>query len=229
MEQRMFFHDRDDAGRQLATAVAKLGLRDVIVLAIPRGGVVVAKQVADALGAPLDLVVARKIGAPGNPEYAIGAVAQDGEPVIDDLAVNAAARGAEYIRVESGRQAEEVRRRLRQYRGDRQYPELEGKTVVVVDDGIATGSTVKAAIRSLRKRRPRLLVLAVPVAPPETLQALSPEVDEIVCLAAPEAFSAVGEFYEDFRQVEDSEVEEILRRHWSGAGVTGDPDRFFCP
>lgn len=211
----MIFRDRRQAGKLLAAEVAKLGLRDVIVLAIPRGGVPVADEIADALGAPLDLIIARKIGAPGYSEYAIGAVSQDGEPVLDGSAVEALRVTKEYVEKEAALQASEVRARMKTYRGDRPYPQIEGKTVVVVDDGIATGSTVRAAIRSLRRRNPGLVILATPVAPPETIRELSVEADRIVCLSTPENFSAVGEFYVDFGQLEDSDVIDTLRKYSS--------------
>lgn len=211
----MIFRDRRQAGKLLAAEVAKLGLRDVIVLAIPRGGVPVADEIADALGAPLDLIIARKIGAPGYSEYAIGAVSQDGEPVLDRSAVEALRVTKEYVEKEAALQASEVRARMKTYRGDRPYPQIEGKTVVVVDDGIATGSTVRAAIRSLRRRNPGLVILATPVAPPETIRELLVEADRIVCLSTPENFSAVGEFYVDFGQLEDSDVIDTLRKYSS--------------
>ena len=210
------YKDRRHAGRLLAAAVSSLGLSNVVVLAIPRGGVPVADEVATALAAPLDLIIARKIGAPGYPEYAIGAVTQDGEPFLDESAVKSLRVSEEYIKEETARQADEVKARMRKYRGDRPYPDLEGKTVVVVDDGIATGSTVRAAVRSLKRRKPRLVVLATPVAPPDTIRELSSEVDDIVCLATPEGFSAVGEFYQDFGQTDDSEVVEVLLKHGIG-------------
>lgn len=211
----MIFRDRRQAGKLLAAEVAKLGLRDVIVLAIPRGGVPVADEIAEALRAPLDLIIARKIGAPGYSEYAIGAVSQDGEPVLDGSAVEALRVTKEYVEKEAALQASEVRARMKTYRGDRPYPQIEGKTVVVVDDGIATGSTVRAAIRSLRRRNPGLVILATPVAPPETIRELLVEADRIVCLSTPENFSAVGEFYVDFGQLEDSDVIDTLRKYSS--------------
>jgi len=213
VQQLMIFKDRRHAGRLLAAEVSKLGLEDVIVLAIPRGGVPVAYEVAKILRAPLDVVIARKIGAPGFSEYAIGAVSADGAPVLDVPAIVSLRVPREYIERETAAKAEEVKERMESYRGALPYPSVEGKTLVVIDDGIATGSTVKAAVRWLRRRNPRLIVLATPVAPPETIRELSSEVDRVVCLSTPSAFSAVGEFYEDFSQLEDSDVIEILREH----------------
>lgn len=210
----MIFKDRRHAGRLLAVEIAKLGLTDVIVLAIPRGGVPVADEVAKALGAPLDLIIARKIGAPGYSEYAIGAVSQDGEPVLDLSAIEALRVTREYVKEEASLKTAEVQERMKTYRGDRPYPKVEGKTVVVVDDGIATGSTVKAAIRSLRRRHPRFVILAIPVAPPETVKELAAEADRTICMSTPQAFGAVGEFYEDFGQLEDSDVIDILRKYF---------------
>ncbi|HUI85875.1 MAG TPA: phosphoribosyltransferase family protein [Nitrososphaerales archaeon] len=213
----MIFRDRREAGRLLAKEVGALGLDDVIVLAIPRGGVPVGDEIASRLGAPLDIIVARKIGAPGYPEYAIGAVSQDGEPLIDLPAADAVGATRDYLEQEVALKAQEVKERMRAYRGDVPYPNLEGKTVVLVDDGIATGSTVRAAIRSIRRRSPRLVVLATPVAPPDTVRELSPEADKVVCLSQPEGFGAVGEFYADFAQLKDSDVVEILQKRRQGS------------
>jgi putative phosphoribosyl transferase len=210
------FKDRKEAGELLAKAVAKLGLSNVIVLGIPRGGVPVAEEVASALGAQLDLVITRKIGAPSNPEFAIGAVTQDGEPIIDEETIRSYGISKEYLHKEAKHQAEEVRERMRKYRGNSPYPDLRGKTVVIVDDGIATGNTTRAAIRSVKRKNPSAIILATPVAPYDTLQQLETEVDRVVCLDTPEVFYAIGEFYENFNQVEDDEVREILRRR---AGV----------
>jgi len=194
----------------LAKEVSKLTLGDVVVLAIPRGGVPVAKEVASTLGAPLDLVITRKIGAPGNPEFAIGAVTQDGEPLLNDETVRELRVSDAYLRRETEHQFNEIKERMKKYRGDRPFPKIEGKTVVIVDDGIATGSTTRAAIRSVMKMKPSKVVLATPVAPEETLRELSTLVDQVVCLDTPQIFYAIGEFYENFEQVEDDEVKRIL-------------------
>lgn len=204
------FRDREQAGKLLAKAVAKLGLTDIVVLAIPRGGVPVAREVASALGAPLDLVITRKIGAPGNPEFAIGAVTQDGEAMLNDETVREMRLSESYVERETRHQFNEIRERMKKYRGDRPFPKIEGKTVVIVDDGIATGSTTRAAIASVRKMKPSRIILATPVAPKETLRELSTLVDQVVCLDTPQVFYAIGEFYENFEQVEDDEVRRIL-------------------
>ncbi|HZW54737.1 MAG TPA: phosphoribosyltransferase [Nitrososphaerales archaeon] len=204
------FQDREQAGKLLAKEVSKLTLGDVVVLAIPRGGVPVAKEVASTLGAPLDLVITRKIGAPGNPEFAIGAVTQDGEPLLNDETVRELRVSDAYLRRETEHQFNEIKERMKKYRGDRPFPKIEGKTVVIVDDGIATGSTTRAAIRSVMKMKPSKVVLATPVAPEETLRELSTLVDQVVCLDTPQIFYAIGEFYENFEQVEDDEVKRIL-------------------
>lgn len=207
------FSDRQHAGEVLARAVLDLKGGDVIVLAIPRGGVVVASVVARALGAPLDVIVTRKIGAPGEPEYALGAVTQDGEVIIDEDAVRMLQVSRDYLDREAANQAEEVRDRMRRFRGERPYPSLKGKTVVIVDDGIATGNTVLAALRSVKRQGPRSVVVAVPVGPTETIVRLSEEADRVVCLETPEPFFAIGEFYSEFGQVEDEEVRRILDSH----------------
>lgn len=205
------FRDREQAGKLLAKAVAKLGLTDVVVLAIPRGGVPVAREVASALGAPLDLVITRKIGAPGNPEFAIGAVTQDGEPMLNDETVREMRVSESYVKRETQHQFNEIKERMKKYRGDhRPFPKIEGKTVVIVDDGIATGSTTRAAIASVSKMKPSRIILATPVAPKDTMRELSMLVDQVVCLDEPQIFYAIGEFYENFEQVEDDEVRRTL-------------------
>lgn len=182
----------------------------MVVLGIPRGGVVVANEVAEALGAPLDIVVTRKIEAPGEPEYALGAVTQEGDVIVDRQAAESLGATPAYLDDQIRVKREEVKARMQMLRGGAPYPELHGKVVVVVDDGIATGSSVSAAVMSVRKRGPKEVVVAVPVAPRDAVQALSDDGTEVVCLAAPGPFLAIGEFYEDFGQVEDIEVKRIL-------------------
>lgn len=209
----MLFADRRDAGRRLAKRLMDLKLPSPVVLAVPRGGVMVGYEVARALKAPLDVVIPRKIGAPSNPELAIGAVAQDGTLVVDEDLVTALGVGREYLDEEAARQEVEIRRRLALYRQGSGAIDLKDATIIVVDDGIATGATVLAALRGLRSAAPGRVVLAVPVAPPDTLQRLTPEADVVVCLAAPEPFFAVGQFYRHFDQTADEEVVELLRKH----------------
>ena len=195
----------------LASALTFLkGTKNLIVLAIPRGGVPVAKEVATALGAPLDLVVTRKIGAPFEPELAVGAVTQDGELVVDGEMIKALGISTDYLKRESERQVKEIASRLEKYRGDRPYPALDGKTVVIVDDGIATGSTIRAAIQSVRGRNAAKIIVAAPVGPPERVAELSKTVDRVICLSTPGYFEAIGEFYEEFEQVDDDTVRRIL-------------------
>jgi putative phosphoribosyl transferase len=203
------FADRAEAGRSLAAALLALRLSPpVVVLALPRGGVPVAAPVARALHAPLDLLLVRKIGAPWQRELAVAAVV-DGEPpdiVVDEQTLGYAGVDQRYVEAEAASALQEIRRRRGLYLGGRPAVAVEGATVVVVDDGIATGTSVRAALKALRRRRPARLVLAVPVAPRDTLAALRAEVDELVCLATPEPFHAVGAHYVDFHQVNDDEV-----------------------
>lgn len=209
------FADREEAGTLLGEKVAALGLRRPLVLGIPRGGVVVAARVAQALGAPLDVIVPRKIGAPRNPELAIGAVGPDGQVVIDEGLAALVGASPTYIARESQRQSEEVKRRLDLYRRGLPPVRLAGEDVVVVDDGVATGHTVLAALRALRTQNPGSLTLAVPVAPPEVIPRLRPEADRLVCLLTPSPFYAVGQFYHCFPQVSDEEVAALLEAHRS--------------
>jgi len=200
------FLDRRDAGRRLAAELLPLADEAPVVVALPRGGVPVAEEVARALDAPLEILAVRKLGAPHNPEYGIGAIAEDGTRVFDPEAL--AALGIDNGRLAAivAREAEELRRRVTAYRGVRTPLELEGRTVIVVDDGIATGVTDTAALRAIRRRRPRRLVLAVPVAPPESVAQLRGEADEIVCVLVPAQLYGVGQWYRDFSQVSDDEV-----------------------
>jgi putative phosphoribosyl transferase len=210
----MRFRDREHAGRLLAAELRRFAKRDPVVLALPRGGVPVGFEIAQALGAPLDLVLVRKIGAPLQPELAVAAVV-DGEQV--EIVVNedvAASRHVPegYIEQQAARQVEEIERRRRLYLGGRERVAVEGKTALVVDDGIATGATMRASLRAARRRKPAHLVLAVPVAPPEAVEALRRDVDEVVCLHTPDDLYAIGQFYDDFDQVDDDEVRELLER-----------------
>jgi predicted phosphoribosyltransferase len=182
-----------------------------VVLGVARGGVPVAAAVAAACGGTLDVVVARKLGAPLNPELAIGAVAADGEPLIDFSLVRRLGVDEAYLRQEAVRQQDEVARRVAEYRAGRPAPDVEDRVTIVVDDGVATGSTLIAVLRWVRRLRPRRLICAVPVGPPDTVQRLASECDEVVCPMQPRAFSAVGLWYEDFTQVPDSDVRRALR------------------
>ncbi len=208
------FADRRDAGRQLAAALERFKDEHPFVLALPRGGVPVAFEVAQALGAPLDVALVRKIGAPGHAELGLGAVVEGEDPqmILNEEVVRLVRPKPGYLQSEKTRQLQELERRRRLYRDGRPAPAVEGRTVVVVDDGIATGGSAKAVLRALSARRAEKLVLAVPVAPADTLEALASEADEIVCLAAPEPFFAVGEHYEDFAQTTDEEVVRLLER-----------------
>ena len=210
----MYFADRREAGERLAEALGKYKGRDVVVLAVPRGGVPVGLPVAEALDAPLDIVLVRKIGAPSQPELAVAAVVDGAhaqivrnEEVLSMLGVS-----DDYMKQETERQLAEIERRRGLYLGDRVRPPLEGRTVIVVDDGIATGATMRAALKGVRLNKPEHLVLAVPVAPPDTIERLRSEVDDIVCLSAPEAFLAIGQFYTAFDQLTDAEVVGLLAR-----------------
>jgi len=206
------FQDRKAAGEALAKAVARKRLTDPVILALPRGGVPVAVEVARALKAPLDLVLVRKIGVPQQPELAAAAVVDGGEPeiVINDDVVEAAAVTEAYIRKQADAELAEIERRRGLYLAGRPRVPLEGRTLVVVDDGIATGASIRAALKALRRKKPKMLVLAVPVASSETLAALEREVDAVVCLETPHPFYAIGMHYRDFHQVPDDEVVRLL-------------------
>jgi predicted phosphoribosyltransferase len=210
----MAFRDRADAGRRLAEALAQYKDQHPVVLALPRGGVPVAAEVARVLDAPLDLVMVRKIGVPYQPELAMGAVVDGPEPLVvrnEDVIRTAGIPESEFAKVRDRELAEIGRRRTR-YLGDRSHPDLAGKAIIVVDDGVATGATTRAALRAVRARKPARLILAVPVAPTDTLYALRGEADEIVCLEDYESFTAIGFYYDDFGQVSDEEVTAILAR-----------------
>ncbi len=206
----MYFRDRVDAGRKLALALRGHRREAPIVLGLPRGGVPVASEVARALAAPLDVWVVRKVGAPGHEELGLGAVAEGGETYLNEDLLAELGVSAEEAAAIVARKAAEVERRVLRFRGGRPPPELAGRTVVVVDDGIATGGTVRAALRAIRRRRPARLVLAVPVASASALDELRPEVDEVVCLDADPYLAAIGAYYEDFHQTTDEEVVDLL-------------------
>ena len=212
------FKDRKDAGKKLGRALEGLRGKGVVVLGMPRGGVVVAREVAEALDAPLDIVVTKKIAAPGEPEFALGAVTQEGDVIVDRRAAELVGATAEYLQEEANRKKSEVRDRMRSLRGDAPYPDLEGRTVIIVDDGMATGNSMRAAVQSVRKRAPKEVVVAVPVAPPEAVDGTSREGARVVCLEQPRFFFAIGEFYNNFEQVEDSEVRRLLEGAWAELG-----------
>jgi len=203
------FVDRTEAGTQLAALLRPLAEEDVVVLAIPRGGVEVAAVVAEELGAPLDIVIPRKVGAPNNPELGLGAVAE-GVEVLDPSLIDALGVSREYLSAEIARQREEIRRRAQAYRGGRPQVDLREKVAVVVDDGVATGGTAVAALRWARLHGASRVILAVPVAPAEGVDRLRGEADEVVVLLAPRMFYAVGQWYQDFPQVSDRRVVELL-------------------
>lgn len=210
----MVFTNRAEAGQRLAGALARYRGKDAVVLALPRGGVPVAARIAESLAAPLDLVLVRKIGVPFQEELAMGAVAEAGEPVTvrnEDVIAAAGIDEATFEAVRT-RQLAEIGRRRAAYLEGRPPAEVKGRVAIVVDDGVATGATTRAALRAVRARGPAELVLAVPVAPPETLRALRSEADEVICLERPAFMGAIGFYYLDFRQVEDAEVVETLRR-----------------
>lgn len=207
------FRDRTDAGRQLADALEERDVDGDIVLAIPRGALPVGRAVADGLGLPLDVIVASKIEAPRNPEYAIGAVASDGSAWLDEDAIDRIDASDDYIERERDREAENAREKAERYRGDREEPTLEGRTVLIVDDGVATGSTAKAAIRLAREKGADRIVLAAPVGPPDTIDELESDADDVVCVERPATFRAVGQFYDQFDQVSDEQAMEYLREN----------------
>ena len=206
------YQDRRHAGRVLARALAQKygGRDDVVVLALPRGGVPVAWEVAQQLQAPLDVFVVRKLGVPGQEELAMGALASGGIVVLNHEVVDALAIDEEEISRVAADELRELARREREYRGGKPPLDVDGKCVILIDDGLATGSTMRAAVQALRQRGPRELVVAVPIAAASTCERLSREVDDIVCAATPEPFRAVGLWYDDFSQTTDNEVRELL-------------------
>lgn len=219
----MSFKNRSDAGKRLAAKLAKYKDQQPVILALPRGGAPVAAEVAAALHAPLDLVLVRKIGAPSQPELAMGAVVDGDTPIIvrnEDVIRLADVDEAEFEAV-CDRELAEIERRRQRYIGARERVDAKGRLAIVIDDGIATGATTRAALQAIRRRLPKKLVLAIPVAPTDTLASLQDDADEIVCLEDHEIFGAIGYFYDDFRQTTDEEVIDILARFPSRSGEAG--------
>jgi predicted phosphoribosyltransferase len=214
------FRDRREAGRRLAAAVGHLWAEHPVVLGLPRGGVPVAAEVASALGAPLDVLVIRKLGVPWHPELGMGAVGEDGVVVVNDDIVRSTRVSADEVAAVEARERAEVTSRAERFRRGREAVALAGRTVIVVDDGLATGGTARAAIAVARARGAARVVLAVPVAPPEAVQELAGVADEVVCLATPSGFSAVGTWYANFTQTTDDEVVDLLDR--AARGVAGE-------
>lgn len=205
------FRDRKEAGQLLALELAHLGTRDdVVILALPRGGVPVAFEVSSALHVPLDVMVVRKLGVPGHEEFAMGAIATGGVRLLNKSVVSRLGIPPQTITAVEARELAELARREHTYRGDRPPLDVEGKTTVIVDDGIATGSTMMAAIEAVRRRGARMIIVAAPVAPPDVLRALLHYAEEVHCILAPDEFGGVGRWYNDFSQTEDDEVRRLL-------------------
>lgn len=204
------FRDRAEGGWRLGEELKGLKLRDPLVLAIPRGGVATGMALARELNAELDVVLSRKLRAPFQPEYAIGAISEDGQVTLNPDAVGATGASEEYLEEEKQHQLREIARRKKLFRAVRPLAPIAGRSVIVTDDGIATGSTMIAALQAVRAQHPHELIMAVPVAPPDRLEAMRELCDEVVCLLAPEDFRAVGQFYRDFDTVEDEEVVQML-------------------
>lgn len=219
---RMRFQNRTEAGRQLAASLGHYRRQpNVVVLALPRGGVPVAAEVASSLGAPLDLLLVRKLGLPGHEELAMGAIASGDAMVLNESLLSQLPIGQDTINSVAERERRELARRDQAYRGERPPPAVEGKTVIVVDDGVATGATMRAGISALKQLMPARIVAAVPVAPPDTVNLLEQEADEVVALSTPEPFYGVGYWYEDFGQTSDEEVRSHLAQAWQGSARSG--------
>jgi len=217
------FEDRRDAGRQLAGKLSGFMDERPVVFALPRGGVPVGYEISRSLRAPLDVFVSRKLGAPGQPEFGIGAVAAGGVRVLNQDVLRRLGIPDDYVERITARETAEVSRRLRYFRGDRPEPEVRGRTAILVDDGLATGVTARAAVEALRRRRPRRLVLAAPVCAAQTAEQFKSRVDELVCLESPSDLGAIGFWYRNFEQTSDEEVVELLERARSERGAQGSP------
>ncbi|MBZ9623045.1 phosphoribosyltransferase [Clostridium sp. FP2] len=206
----MMFLDRMDAGEKLADSLYKFKDEDVIILAVPRGGIAVAYDTIKRYGLKWDLIIPRKIGAPHNKEFAIGAVSVDGSYFLNNDYVKMLGISQDYIEKEVLEQTREIKRRMQEYRGVDTFPEVKGKTVIIIDDGIATGFTILAVIKAVKKQGAKKIILAIPVGPRETIEEFKEHVDEVICLYIPEKFYAVGSYYENFKQVTDEEVFIIM-------------------
>lgn len=210
----MLFKNREEGGKLLAEKLSKYkGAKDCIVIGLPRGGVVTAHELAKKLELPLDVVCPRKIGAPMNPEYAVGAITETGEGIFDEHALNLLKVSKEYLNKEVQEQKEIAQRRLKAFRGHRPPRQLKGKKVILVDDGIATGATVKAAIRTIRSEGAQSIILAIPVAAPDSYNQIKKMVDDSYVLSLPREFQAVGQFYLEFGQTSDEEVVDIMKTY----------------
>ncbi len=214
----MHFHNRREAGQQLAQRLIHYREEKPIILALPRGGVVIGFEIAQVLEAPLDIIIARKIGAPSQPELGIGAIAPGGIRILNEYAIHVLDISEEQIEHITAQELKEMHRRLNLYRGNRPFPEIRDHTIILVDDGIATGVTAQAAIQSIRRQKPNRIILAVPVAPPETVAKLGPQVDEVFCIITPPSMRAISLWYDDFQQTTDEEVIALLDCSWGKKG-----------
>ncbi|TAN60892.1 phosphoribosyltransferase [bacterium] len=206
------FSGRVEAAKLLAGELTKFRAKNAVVLGIPRGGVVIAKEIAFALDARLDIVLTHKLGAPGNPELAIGAITEDGKIFLNEMLAGRLDAESVYLKQEKGRQLAVIKRRVEQYRKILAKVPLKDSITIITDDGVATGATMKAALWAARREHPKMLIAALPVGPQDTVRELSQDADEVVCLRSPSFFGAIGQFYLDFSQVEDEEVLEILKK-----------------
>lgn len=223
MSDARVFRDRAEAGRELGNRLNQLSLVRPVVLGIPRGGVVTAAAVADVLGAELDIVLSRKLRAPNQSELAIGALGEDGSVYHDRATQQMVSASQAYLAREIARQQEEIARRKAMFRAVRPEAELTGRSVIVTDDGIATGSTMLAALQTVRLQQPKELIVAVPVAPPDRLEPIRSHCDRLICLEAPQEFFSVGQFYLSFDQVSDEEACELLRKHGAASHSQASP------
>ena len=220
-QAEMLFEDREDAGRRLAERLRHYADENPVVFALPRGGVPVGFEVSRSLNAPLEVIVARKLGAPGQPEFGIGAVALGSVRVLNERAVQALGIPDDYLDRIAEKETAEAERRLRLFRGDLPYPDLSGRTAILVDDGLATGVTARAAVEALKLRKPGRLVLAAPVCAAQTAELFRSKVDELVCLVAPSDLGAIGLWYKNFDQTTDEEVVQLLEKARDERGATG--------